>query len=114
MSVPHEPAGVPALNLRAQYQTIRDEIEPVVRQVLETQGFVMGPEVSGLESEIGEYVGAAHAVGCASGLRRRITRRSAATTKKPAAMTTRSALFERIGGIAPIDPIELWGMLPGG
>jgi dTDP-4-amino-4,6-dideoxygalactose transaminase len=67
MSVPHEPAGVPALNLRAQYQTIRDEIEPVVRQVLETQGFVMGPEVSGLESEIGEYVGAAHAVGCASG-----------------------------------------------
>jgi len=67
MSVPYEPVSVPALNLRAQYQTIRDEIEPVVRQVLETQGFVMGPEVSSLESEIGEYVGAAHAVGCASG-----------------------------------------------
>jgi dTDP-4-amino-4,6-dideoxygalactose transaminase len=67
MSVPYEPVNVPALNLRAQYQTIRDEIEPVVRQVLETQGFVMGPEVSSLEAEIGEYVGAAHAVGCASG-----------------------------------------------
>ena len=38
MSVPYEPASVPALNLRAQYQTIRDEIEPVVRQVLETKG----------------------------------------------------------------------------
>ncbi|APW62374.1 DegT/DnrJ/EryC1/StrS family aminotransferase [Paludisphaera borealis] len=67
MSVPYEPVNVPALNLRAQYQTIRDEIEPVVRQVLETQGFVMGPEVSSLEAEISEYVGAAHSVGCASG-----------------------------------------------
>lgn len=67
MSLPYEPAGVPALNLRAQYRTIRDEIEPVVREVMETQGFVMGPEVAGLESEIAEYCGAAHAVGCASG-----------------------------------------------
>ncbi|WP_165064983.1 DegT/DnrJ/EryC1/StrS family aminotransferase [Paludisphaera rhizosphaerae] len=67
MAVPYEPTGVPALNLRAQYRTIRDEIEPVVREVLETQGFVMGPEVSSLESEIAEYCGAAHAVGCASG-----------------------------------------------
>lgn len=67
MAVPYEPAGVPALNLRAQYRTIRDEIEPVVREVMETQGFVMGPEVANLESEIAEYCGAAHAVGCASG-----------------------------------------------
>ena len=67
MSVSYEPAGVPALNLRAQYRTIRDEIEPVVREVMESQGFVMGPEVGGLEAEIAEYCGAAHAVGCASG-----------------------------------------------
>jgi dTDP-4-amino-4,6-dideoxygalactose transaminase len=67
MALPYEPAGVPALNLRAQYHAIRDEIEPVVREVMETQGFVMGPEVAGLESEIAEYCGAAHAVGCASG-----------------------------------------------
>lgn len=67
MSVAYEPTGVPALNLRAQYQTIRDEIEPVVLQVLESQGFVMGPEVSGLEAEIAEYCAASHAIGCASG-----------------------------------------------
>lgn len=67
MAVPYEPTGVPALNLRAQYRTIRDEIEPVVREVMETQGFVMGPEVSSFESEIAEYCGSAHAVGCASG-----------------------------------------------
>lgn len=67
MSASQEPAGVPALNLRAQYQTIRDEIEPIVQQVLESQYFVMGPEVAGLEAEIADYVGAAHGVGCASG-----------------------------------------------
>ncbi len=67
MTASQEPAGVPALNLRAQYQTIRDEIEPIVKQVLESQYFVMGPEVAGLEAEIAEHVGAAHGVGCASG-----------------------------------------------
>src|SRR5512135_1452822 len=67
MSVPYESFSIPALNLKAQYQTIRDEIEPVVRQVLESQMFVLGPEVAGLEAEIAEYCGARHGVGCASG-----------------------------------------------
>ena len=67
MSVPHDPVSVPALNLRAQYQSIRDEIEPVVRQVLESQMFVLGPEVASLEAEVAAYCTAAHAVGCASG-----------------------------------------------
>jgi len=67
MTASQEPAGVPALNLRAQYQTIRDEIEPIVQQILESQYFVMGPEVAGLEAEIADYVGSAHGIGCASG-----------------------------------------------
>ena len=67
MSVPHDPVSVPALNLRAQYQSIRDEIEPVVRRVLESQMFVLGPEVAALEAEVAAYCAAAHAVGCASG-----------------------------------------------
>jgi dTDP-4-amino-4,6-dideoxygalactose transaminase len=67
MSVPHDPVSVPALNLRAQYQSIRDEIEPVVRRVLESQMFVLGPEVAALETEVADYCAAAHAVGCASG-----------------------------------------------
>jgi dTDP-4-amino-4,6-dideoxygalactose transaminase len=67
MSVPFEPISVPALNLKAQYQTIRDELEPVIRNVLESQMFVLGPEVAALEAEVAEYSGAAHGVGCASG-----------------------------------------------
>src|SRR5262245_1881331 len=67
MSVPHEAIGVPALNLKAQYQSIRHEIEPVIRQLLESQMFVLGPEVTGLETEVADYCGAAHGLGCASG-----------------------------------------------
>ena len=67
MSVANEPPSVPALNLKAQYQSIRDEIEPVVRQVLESQMFVLGPEVSALEAEIAQYCGATAGIGCASG-----------------------------------------------
>lgn len=67
MSAASGSMSVPALNLKAQYETIRDEIEPVVRRVLESQMFVLGPEVEELEKELALYCGAARAVGCASG-----------------------------------------------
>ena len=67
MSFFHDPVSVPALNLKAQYQSIRDEIEPVVREILESQMFVLGPEVTRLEAEVADYCGAASGIGCASG-----------------------------------------------
>jgi dTDP-4-amino-4,6-dideoxygalactose transaminase len=67
MNVSDDPVSVPALNLKAQYQSIRDEIEPVVREVLESQLFVLGPEVARLEAEVADYCGAACGIGCASG-----------------------------------------------
>ncbi len=67
MSYPTEPISVPALDLKAQYQTIRDEIEPIVRAVLESQYFILGPEVAGFETEAAAYCRAKHAIGCASG-----------------------------------------------
>ena len=67
MSVPPKSVAVPALDLRAQYQTIRDEIEPVLRRVIESQMFVLGPEVEQLEVELAEFCGVARGIGCASG-----------------------------------------------
>src|SRR3954466_3295960 len=67
MSRPIEPIAVPALDLKAQYRTIRDEIEPVVGDVLEPQGLLLGPEVAGFEAEVARYCGVAAGVGCASG-----------------------------------------------
>jgi dTDP-4-amino-4,6-dideoxygalactose transaminase len=67
MSRPIEPISVPALDLKAQYQTIRDEIEGSLRSVIENQAFVLGPEVAALEAELAGYCDVAHGVGCASG-----------------------------------------------
>ena len=67
MSIPNEPISVPALDLKAQYQTIRDEIEPVVRSVIESQYFILGPEVLNFEAEAAAYCESKHAIGCASG-----------------------------------------------
>jgi dTDP-4-amino-4,6-dideoxygalactose transaminase len=58
---------VPLLDLKAQYAPLREEIARAVEAVVESQMFVLGPNVEGLEQEVAAYVGAAHAIGCASG-----------------------------------------------
>ena len=58
---------VPLLDLKAQYDTIRDEIEPVVREVIESQWFIGGPKLAELEEAIASYCNSTKAIGCASG-----------------------------------------------
>lgn len=58
---------VPLLDLKAQYNSLRDELEPIVRGVVEDQWFIMGPQVAEFEKELADYVGVKHAIGCASG-----------------------------------------------
>jgi dTDP-4-amino-4,6-dideoxygalactose transaminase len=57
----------PFLDLKAQFATIRDEITEAVKRVLQSQHFIMGPEVSALEEEIKPQVGCEYVFGCASG-----------------------------------------------
>jgi len=59
--------NVPLLDLRGQYASIRDEIEAAVRRVIESQYFILGPEVRAFEQEIADYCGVSHAVGVSSG-----------------------------------------------
>jgi len=55
------------LDLRAQYATIREEVQAAVQRVFESQAFVLGEEVAAFEREIAAYCGTPHAVACASG-----------------------------------------------
>lgn len=67
MSPSPEPRAVPALDLKSQYATLREEITAVLLRVAESQYFIMGPEVAALESEFAAAYGVSHAIGCASG-----------------------------------------------
>ncbi len=55
------------LDLNAQYDSIRGEVQEAIQEVLESQQFIMGQRVRDFESEIAGYIGAEHAFGCASG-----------------------------------------------
>jgi dTDP-4-amino-4,6-dideoxygalactose transaminase len=58
---------VPLLDLHAEYESLRAEVIPAVERVLESQQFILGPEVAALEEEVARYTGARYAIGCASG-----------------------------------------------
>ena len=57
----------PFLDLKAEYATMKEEIGTAVEKVLESQQFIMGPEVRQLEAEIAAFIGSRFALGCASG-----------------------------------------------
>jgi dTDP-4-amino-4,6-dideoxygalactose transaminase len=57
----------PFLDLKAEYATMKEDIRTAVDKVLESQQFIMGPEVKQLEAEIAAFVGSSFGIGCASG-----------------------------------------------
>ncbi len=59
--------SVPLLDLVAQYRSLKADLDAAVLGVVESQRFVLGPEVEALEAELAAYLGVKHAVGCASG-----------------------------------------------
>jgi len=58
---------IPLLDLNRQYLLIRPAVLSAIERVCSSQQFVLGQEVDALERELAAYVGAAHAIGCASG-----------------------------------------------
>ena len=58
---------VPLLDLKAQYDSIREEIDEAVLRVCASQRFILGPEVVELENEVAARTGARFAVGVSSG-----------------------------------------------
>lgn len=58
---------VPLLDLKAQYQTIKEECLEVTEKIYESQYFILGPYVEKLEEEIARYCSAKYAVGVSSG-----------------------------------------------
>jgi len=58
---------VPLLDLKAQYKTLKKELDEAILRVAESQYFILGPEVKKLEDSICEYYNVKHAIGVSSG-----------------------------------------------
>lgn len=58
---------IPIVDLKAQYYSIKDEIDRAIAGVLESSQFILGKEVAAFETEFAAYCGATHAIGVNSG-----------------------------------------------
>jgi dTDP-4-amino-4,6-dideoxygalactose transaminase len=58
---------IPFVDLKAQYRSIKDEIDEAIAHVLDSSHFILGEQVEAFESEFAEYCGTTHAVGLNSG-----------------------------------------------
>ena len=58
---------IPFIDLAAQQARIRDKIEAGMTRVLDHGAYIMGPEVTALETRLADYAGTTHCISCSSG-----------------------------------------------
>jgi dTDP-4-amino-4,6-dideoxygalactose transaminase len=58
---------IPLVDLKAQHDKIRGELDAAVAQVVDTSSFIMGPAVKEFETDYAAWCGCKHAIGCSSG-----------------------------------------------
>jgi dTDP-4-amino-4,6-dideoxygalactose transaminase len=59
--------AIPLLDLKAQYLSLKDELDAVWSDVMTNAGFIGGPRVKQLEQQVADYCGTKHAVACGNG-----------------------------------------------
>jgi dTDP-4-amino-4,6-dideoxygalactose transaminase len=59
--------NIPLLDLKAQYATIKEEVNQAIGEVLESQHFILGPKVDQCEKAIASYSQCSHGIGVSSG-----------------------------------------------
>jgi len=92
---------IPFLDLKAQYKSIKEEIDKKVLEVISSQRFILGPEVEGLEREVSTYCGTDFAVGVSSGSDALIISLMALSIRGgDAVVTTPFTFFATAGAIA--------------
>lgn len=67
LALPMSESSIPLLDLTAQYDPLRGEIEAAISRICASQKFVLGAEVEALEAEIARYCGVEYAIGVSSG-----------------------------------------------
>ncbi len=94
---------IPLIDLGAQYQSIKPEIDKAIQRVLDSSQFILGPEVEALERELAAYCGVRHAVAVASGTDAlELSLRACGIAPGDDVMTTALSFFATAASIAGI------------
>ena len=92
--------NVPFLDLKAQYKTLKQEIDKKILGVVESQKFILGSEVTELEKKIASYTETKYAIGVSSGSDALIVSLMAlGIGKDDAIVTTPFTFFATVGAI---------------
>ena len=59
--------GIQMLDLKGQYDKIKDEIDIRIQEVIDSARFIKGPIVAEFESDLSRYLGGTHVISCGSG-----------------------------------------------
>ena len=57
----------PFIDLKAQYNAYKDEIDTAIAGVLQSTSFIGGAALDEFEANLAKYVGVKNAIGCSSG-----------------------------------------------
>lgn len=59
--------NIPLIDLKAQYNSISEDLDRVTKEVLSSAGYIMGKNVTEFEKEFAEYIGVKHAISVGNG-----------------------------------------------
>jgi UDP-2-acetamido-2-deoxy-ribo-hexuluronate aminotransferase len=58
---------IPMLDLKREYEYMKEDIDAAIRRCLDHQQWILGPEVKEFEDKVAEYLGVKHCIGVSSG-----------------------------------------------
>ncbi|NQX97530.1 MAG: DegT/DnrJ/EryC1/StrS aminotransferase family protein [Flavobacteriales bacterium] len=55
------------VDLKGQYNKIKEQVDAAIINVIETTAFIKGPEVKDFQNELADYLGVKHVIACGNG-----------------------------------------------